>query len=137
MDLFQIQRSWQMGIYRCPASEEMPSSLSEDSMGFVPQQYFDGKTVYFASHDETVEAEENGFDGTGRHGNRSGGIPHLSNSGLWSLTPGGIYFVPDEAPRSLRYFDFVSRQIRTIFEVDNDLAAGFRSFPMAAGYSIH
>jgi hypothetical protein len=51
-------------------------------------------------------------------------LPRLSNSRLWTLSPGGIYFVPADAPRSLRYFDFASRQIRPIFEVDNDFDSG-------------
>jgi len=35
-----------------------------------------------------------------------------------------IYFVPDDAPRSLRYFDFSTRQIRPIFELDKDFGSG-------------
>ena len=35
---------------------------------------------------------------------------------LWALIPGGIYFVPAEAPRSVRYYDFISKQICPIFE---------------------
>ena len=31
------------------------------------------------------------------------GLPRLRNCGLWRLSSSGIYFVPDEAPRSLRY----------------------------------
>ena len=54
------------------------------------------------------------------------GLPRLSDSGLWTLSPGGIYFVPAEAPRSLRYFDFATRQIRPIFEVGQ----GFRERPV-------
>jgi hypothetical protein len=56
-------------------------------------------------------------------------LPRLSNSGLWTLSPGGIYFVPADAPRSLRYFDFASRQIRPIFEVDNDFGNGLSVSP--------
>jgi Tol biopolymer transport system component len=38
---------------------------------------------------------------------------------LGALSLDGIYFVPAEAPRSLRYYDFASKQIRPIFELDN------------------
>ena len=55
------------------------------------------------------------------------GLPRVSGSNLWTLSPGGIYFVPAEAPRSLRYFDFAIRQIRPIFEVDNDFGSGLVS----------
>jgi hypothetical protein len=50
------------------------------------------------------------------------GLPRLNNADLWTLSPGGIYFVPAEAPKSLRYFDFATRQIRPIFEADKDFA---------------
>jgi hypothetical protein len=57
------------------------------------------------------------------------GWPRLSSSGLWTLAPGGIYFVPADAPRSLRYFDFASKQIRPIFEVDKDFESALSVSP--------
>ena len=57
------------------------------------------------------------------------GLPRVSDSELWTLSPGGIYFVPAEAPRSLRYFDFATRQIRPIFEVDKDFGSGLSVSP--------
>ena len=38
----------------------------------------------------------------------------------WTVVPRGIYFVPAEAPRSVRYFDFATKQVRQIFEVERD-----------------
>ena len=32
----------------------------------------------------------------------------MSEAELWTLSRGGIYFVPADAPRSLRYFDFAT-----------------------------
>ena len=57
------------------------------------------------------------------------GLPRVRDSKLWALSPGGIYFVPAEAPRSLRYFDFATRQIRPIFEVDKDFDSGLSVSP--------
>ncbi len=48
------------------------------------------------------------------------GMPLIRDADLWTLSRGGIYFVPYQAPRSLRYFDFATRQIRPIFEVEKD-----------------
>ena len=57
------------------------------------------------------------------------GLPRLSDAGVWTLSPGGIYFVPADAPRSLRYFDFASKQIRPIFEADKDFGSGLSVSP--------
>jgi hypothetical protein len=48
---------------------------------------------------------------------------------LWTLSPGGIYFVPADAPRSLRYFDFATKEVRNVFEVDNDFGSGLSLSP--------
>jgi hypothetical protein len=42
---------------------------------------------------------------------------------------GGIYFVPAEAPKSVRYFEFASKQIRPVFEVDKDFDTGLSISP--------
>ena len=57
------------------------------------------------------------------------GLPRVRHSGLWTLFQGGIYFVPAESPRSLRYFDFATRQIRPISEVDKDFGSGLSVSP--------
>jgi len=57
------------------------------------------------------------------------GLPRLISSDQWVLSPGGIYFVTVEAPRSLRYFDFATRQIRPIFEVDKDFIGNLSISP--------
>jgi hypothetical protein len=44
-----------------------------------------------------------------------------SSSPVWTTK---LYFVPAEAPRSIRYFDFASKRIRPIFEVDKGLGTG-------------
>ena len=56
-------------------------------------------------------------------------MPRIRDAELWTLSQAGIYFVPDEAPRSLRYFDFATRQVRPIFEVDEDFESGLSISP--------
>jgi hypothetical protein len=65
------------------------------------------------------------------------GLPPVLDFEHFILSPGGIYFVPADAPRSVRYFDFGSKQIRPIFEVDKDFGEGMSVSPMADGCSIH
>ena len=113
-----------MGVYRCPASGGDAMLLSKDVNGNSPRESFEGKTVYFASHVEKSILKKVALPGQPGTESEVEGLPRLSSPGLWTLSPGGIYFVPADAPRSLRYFDFASKQIRAIFEVDKDFASG-------------
>jgi hypothetical protein len=106
-----------VGVYRCPAAGGDAIALSQDT-GVDPQESFDGKTVYFASTFSKPVLRKVSLLALSGTASEVDGLPRLSNAGLWSLSPGGIYFVPAEAPRSLRYFDFATKQIRPIFEVD-------------------
>jgi Tol biopolymer transport system component/DNA-binding winged helix-turn-helix (wHTH) protein len=126
---FRSNEPGRMGIYRCPASGGDAIPLSKDTVGGSPQESFDGKVVYFASR--TVNSTLKQVALPGKPGTESvvDGLPRLSNHSLWTLSPGGIYFVPAEAPRSVRYFDFATRQIRPIFEVDKDFARGLSVSP--------
>jgi hypothetical protein len=57
------------------------------------------------------------------------GLPRLRSSDLWAVSAGGIYFVPIEAPKSVRYFDFASKQVRPVFGVDKDFGSGLSVSP--------
>ena len=118
-----------MGVYRCPASGGEAVPLSKDVDGFSPQESFDGKTVYFASHEEKSTLKKVALPGQPGTESEVDGLPRLNDAGVWTLSPGGIYFVPADAPRSLRYFDFASKQIRPIFEADKDFGSGLSVSP--------
>ena len=45
------------------------------------------------------------------------GMPAVLDASQWTVAPQGIYFVPADRPRSVRYFDFTTRQVRPVFEV--------------------
>jgi hypothetical protein len=51
-------------------------------------------------------------------------FPSLYDIDDRALTSRGIYFVPADAPRSLRYYDFVTKQIHSLFEIERDLDEG-------------
>ena len=121
---FRSNEAGRGGIYRCPASGGDAIALSRDIDAYNPQESFDGKTVYFASRGAQSKLKR--VDLSAQLGTESEvkGFPRLWTSQLWTLTAGGIYFVPAEAPKSLRYFDFDSKQIRSIFEADKDFGSG-------------
>jgi Tol biopolymer transport system component/DNA-binding winged helix-turn-helix (wHTH) protein len=127
---FVSQQSGREGIYRCPASGGDATAVSKDINGINPQESFDGRTVYFGSVDRAGPLLKT-VPLPGQPGTESevDGLPRMRDGVTWRLSPGGIYFVPAEAPRSVRYFEFASKRIRTIFEVDHDLSSGLSVSP--------
>jgi Tol biopolymer transport system component len=125
---FRSNEPGRTGVYRCPAAGGEAIALSQDTDGLGPQESFDGKTVYFASSSARTVLRKVSLRAL--PGPASGdGLPRVNNAGVWALSPGGIYFVPAEAPRSLRYFDFATRQIRPIFEEDKYFGSGLSVSP--------
>ena len=122
---FRSEEAGRTGVYRCPASGGDAVALSSDIDGISPQESIDGKTVYFASRADNLILKKTVLSGRPGTESEVDGLPRVSFYSLWTLSPTGIYFAPAEAPRSLRYFDFATRKIRTIFDVDNDFASGF------------
>jgi Tol biopolymer transport system component/DNA-binding winged helix-turn-helix (wHTH) protein len=121
---FRSTEAGEMGVYRCPVSGGDAIELSTDIDGFSPQESFDGRTVYFASHERESTLKKVPLPGQPGTESEVDELPRLRYSSIWTLSPGGIYFVPADAPRSVRYFDFATRQIRPVFEEDTDLASG-------------
>lgn len=126
---FRSNQPGRMGIYRCPASGGDAFPLADDIDGIGPQESFDRKTVYFASHGDNSTLKKKALSGQSATESEVHGLPRVRDSSLWTLSPGGIYFVPAEAPRSVRYFDFASKQIRPVFEVDKDFSSGLSVSP--------
>jgi len=121
---FRSEEAGKTGIYRCPATGGDAIALSQNIDAVSPQESFDGKTLYFASHRTKSTLKRLTLSGQPGTELEVDGLPRVRDAKLWALFPGGIYFVPAEAPRSLRYFDFATRKIRTIFEVDEDFGSG-------------
>jgi len=121
---FRSLQPGRTGVYRCPASGGDAVALSDDIDGVSPKESFDGKTVYFASHGDSSTLKKTALPGQPGRESEVDGLPRVKDLSLWALIPGGIYFVPAEAPRSLRYFDFATRQIRPVFEAEKDFGSG-------------
>ena len=117
---FRSDEVGKIGVYRCPSSGGDAIRLSNDLDGSSPQESFDGKTVYFASHGKTSDMRKEALPPQLGTDSEVEGLPRLRSSALWTLSPGGIYLVPGDAPRSVRYFDFATKQVRLVFEMNED-----------------
>jgi Tol biopolymer transport system component/DNA-binding winged helix-turn-helix (wHTH) protein len=126
---FRSDEAGRPGIYRCPAAGGDAIALSQDIDAVNPQESFDGKTLYFASHRSKSTLKRLTLSGQPGSESELDGLPRVRDAKVWVLFPGGIYFVPAEAPRSLRYFDFATKKIRPIFEVDKDFGSGLSVSP--------
>jgi Tol biopolymer transport system component/DNA-binding winged helix-turn-helix (wHTH) protein len=126
---FRSTEPGKMGIYRCPASGGDAIVLSRDADGFNPQESLDGKTVYFAGHEEKSTLKKVALPPLPSTETEVDGLPRLSDASLWALAPEGIYLVAAETPRSVSYVEFATKRMRTIFEADRDLSVGLSISP--------
>ena len=126
---FRSEEAGRTGVYRCPATGGDAIALSQNIDAVSPQESFDGKTLYFASQRSKSTIKRLTLSEPPGTESEVDGLPRVRDSKLWALFPGGIYFVPAEAPRSLRYFDFATRQVRPIFDVDKDFVSGLSHSP--------
>lgn len=117
-------------IYRCPANGgDAVAMMSQPAhYSFGPTESSDGETVYFTTSGlaatlHTVSVKHPGAESVLQE------MPHVKGITMWALAPGGIYFVPADAPRSLRYFDLATKKVRQIFEIEKDFSYGLSVSP--------
>jgi Tol biopolymer transport system component/DNA-binding winged helix-turn-helix (wHTH) protein len=103
-------------VFRCPATGGDAVLLSAKP-GYFPWEAYDGKTLYLVdqpggpSSIRMVSLQTPGVESV------LPGMPAVSDASEWTVVHQGIYFVPADAPKSLRYFDFATRKVRPVFEV--------------------
>ena len=117
------------GIHRCPASGGDAIAISDDPRGIVAQESFDGKTAYFANHADTPNLTQVTLLNLPATATPVEGLPRLKNGQRWTVSAEGIYFVPADAPRSLHYFDFATKHVREVFDIERDFGSGLSVSP--------
>jgi Tol biopolymer transport system component/DNA-binding winged helix-turn-helix (wHTH) protein len=114
-------------IFRCPAGGGNAEALTAESGSFALESY-EGGTVYFyrsASGGKLRMVPLNQIGATFE----VPGMPPVHDQSHYTVVPGGIYFVPTDAPKSISYFDFSTRQVRKVFGTDQEHNNGLSVSP--------
>jgi len=56
-------------------------------------------------------------------------MPVIEGQTQWTVASEGIYFVPADAPKSVRYFDFATKQVHKVFETEKASSYGMSVSP--------
>jgi Tol biopolymer transport system component/DNA-binding winged helix-turn-helix (wHTH) protein len=125
---FQTFEAKGQAIYRCPAAGGDATIIGARPDGISPEESFDGSILYFAERYTNARLRflslQNEFADSDVYG-----LPPLMHGDLWALVPQGIYFVPADAPKSVRFFDFATKNSRRLFEIDKPFSTGFSLSP--------
>ncbi len=122
---FTSSKFGKAGVYRCSAAGGDAVALTKDINAANAQESFDGRTIYFVSRRSSggVLMKINVGAPPGSELEVSE-FPDIYDMDDWAITSRGIYFVPAQTPRSLRFYDFVAKQIPFHFETDRHPSEG-------------
>ena len=116
-------------LYRCPA-EGGDSTLLAGSLDLLTTiESPDGKALYFPSRIANSNIMMLALDQPSATPQEVSGMPKVLGASQWTLVHDGIYFVPQDSPRSICFFDFATRHTREIFKADKDLGNGISVSP--------
>jgi Tol biopolymer transport system component len=115
-------------IYRCPAAggDAVPIARRPDAIS--QQESFDGEDLYFAIRGLNGELRKVSLK-SGFVESAVEGLSPVVHWPLWTIVARGIYLVPADSPKSLRYFDFATKKVREVFTLDKDFDDGLSVSP--------
>ena len=116
-------------LYRCPVEGGDATLLAASHDVRVPLESADDKLLYFPWRNGDANIVMLALDRPGATPQQVSGMPKISNEYQWTLVHGGIYFTPQDSPRSICFFDFATGKTREIFKADKDLAEGMSISP--------
>jgi Tol biopolymer transport system component/DNA-binding winged helix-turn-helix (wHTH) protein len=111
-------------IYRCSAEGGAAKELSTGVVFATrPEESNDGEYLFFTSREVDSQLEKLSLKDMKR-GIQAEPMPHVMQWTLWQNTPKGIYFVPNQAPRTMRYFEFATHKSKDVFTLRKDFDDG-------------
>jgi Tol biopolymer transport system component/DNA-binding winged helix-turn-helix (wHTH) protein len=116
-------------LYRCPAEGGDATLLAASYDIRVPIESADDKLLYFPWRTGDANIVMLALDRPGATPQEVSGMPKISNEFQWTLVHDGIYFTPQDRPRSICFFDFANRRTSEIFKADKDLDRGISISP--------
>jgi hypothetical protein len=114
-------------LYRCPAAGGDATLLAASQDITMPIESSDGKVLYFVWSDSKIAMLA--LDHPGATPQEVSGMPKISDESQWTLVHDGIYFAPQDNPRSVSFYDFATKHTRELFKVDKDPNAGMSVSP--------
>jgi hypothetical protein len=93
-----------------------------------PAESADGAYPYFTSREVNFQLQKIRLANL-KAGIQVETIPRVLHWTLWQVARGGIYFVPNDAPRTMQYFDLASRKVKDVFKLEKDFDDGISVSP--------
>ena len=116
-------------LYRCPAAGGDATLLAASQDLRTPIESSDGDMLYFPWKAGAANIMMLALDRLGTTPQQVPEMPKISYEAHWALMPDGIYFSPQDNPRSICFYDFATKHTREVFRTDKDLAAGMSISP--------
>ena len=112
-------------LYRCPAGGGDATLLAGSLDSTASIESVDGKRLYFPYTTMMMLAPNNPEAAL----EEVPQMPAILGQLQWAVVAEGIYFTPQNNPRSISYYDFATKHTRELFKVDKDLDVGMSISP--------
>lgn len=111
-------------LYRCPAEGGDAELLTSGEDPIAPVESRDGKRLYFPERNVNARLMMLEIDRPGTKPAPVPEMPKVSVETQWDLVPNGIYFVAQDSPRTLSFYEFATKRTRPVFTTDWDFDEG-------------